>query len=132
MAMLPTVRTIISARPTRIVSGLVLIALSIWVFAPYVAYHVSSSAFINAEMMRVTAPISGYLSRDLPRKGKFIDHPERLALIKPVRPIAGICSTSRGNSPAPRDRRSSRKSSLAKSRRSIVSLPSACKPIGRE
>ena len=82
MAMFPTVRTIISARPTRIVLALVLIALSIWAFAPYVAYHVSSSAFINAEMMRVTAPISGYLSQDLPRKGKFIDHPERLTLIK--------------------------------------------------
>lgn len=69
-------------RRVRIALALVLIAISIWAFAPYVAYRVSSSAFINAEMMRVNAPISGYLANDLPHKGKFIDHPEKLTLIQ--------------------------------------------------
>jgi len=75
-------RTIFSTRNLRIALALALIALSIWAFAPFVAYRVSSSAFINAEMMRVTAPISGYVAQDLPLKGKFIDYPERLTLIK--------------------------------------------------
>lgn len=66
----------------RIALALALIAFSVWAFAPYVAYRVSSSAFINAEMMRVNAPISGYLANDLPHKGKFIEHPEKLTLIQ--------------------------------------------------
>jgi len=66
----------------RIALALVLIAVSIWAFAPYVAYRVSSSAFINAKLMRVTAPIPGYLSSDVPRKGKFIEYPEKLTLIQ--------------------------------------------------
>jgi multidrug resistance efflux pump len=60
----------------------VLIGVGAWAFVPYVAYRVSSSAFINAEMMRVNAPISGYLALDIPHKGKFIDHPEMLTLIQ--------------------------------------------------
>jgi multidrug resistance efflux pump len=82
MAMLPNVRTIISSRLARIALALALIAVSVWAFAPYVAYRVSSSAFINSEIMRVSAPISGYLALDIPHKGKFIDHPETLTLIQ--------------------------------------------------
>jgi multidrug resistance efflux pump len=66
----------------RIALALLLIAISVWAFAPYVAYRISSSAFVNAEIMRVTAPIPGYLASDVPRKGKFVGHPERLTLIQ--------------------------------------------------
>lgn len=82
MTMLPNVRTIISSRLARIALALALIAVSVWAFAPYLTYRVSSSAFINSEIMRVTAPISGYLALDIPHKGKFIDHPETLTLIQ--------------------------------------------------
>lgn len=68
-------------RGVRIALALVLIAMSIWAFAPYVAYRMSSSAFINSEMMRVTAPISGYLTNDIPSKGEFVAHPTHLTLI---------------------------------------------------
>ena len=78
----PTIRSIFSTRRVRIVSAVLLIGLSIWALAPYIAYRVSSSAFINAEMMRVTAPISGYLSSELPHKGEFVDRASKLTLIK--------------------------------------------------
>ena len=78
----PTLRSIFSTRRVRIVSAILLIGLSIWALAPYIAYRVSSSAFINAEMMRVTAPISGYLSSELPHKGEFVDRASKLTLIK--------------------------------------------------
>ena len=52
----PTIRSIFSTRRVRIVSALLLIGLSVWALAPYIAYRVSSSAFINAEMMRVRHP----------------------------------------------------------------------------
>jgi len=78
----PNIHSIIRARGARIVLALVLIGLSIWAISPYVTYRISSSAFINAEMMRVTAPIPGYLSNDLPRKGSFIEYPSKLTLIQ--------------------------------------------------
>lgn len=77
-----SIRSFIGARWARLALALVLIGVGIWAFAPYVAYRVSSSAFINAEMMRVTAPISGYLSQDLPPKGKVISQPKQITLIK--------------------------------------------------
>jgi len=79
---LSSIRSVIGMRRVRIGLALLLIGLSVWAFAPYVAYRVSSSAFINAEMMRVTAPISGYLAQDIPHKGKFIDQPSRMTLIQ--------------------------------------------------
>jgi multidrug resistance efflux pump len=82
MARLPDVRSIISARGVRVAVALLLMGVGIWAFAPYVAYRVSSSAFVNSEISRVRAPIEGYLSSELPRKGKFIDHASTLTLIK--------------------------------------------------
>ena len=71
-----------NTRRVRVVLAILLIGLSIWGVAPYVAYRVSSSAFINAEMMRITAPIPGYLSSELPHKGEFINQASKLTLIK--------------------------------------------------
>ena len=73
MARLPHIRSIISARGVRVAVALLLIGVGVWAFAPYVAYRVSSSAFVNSEISRVRAPIEGYLSSELPRKGKFIE-----------------------------------------------------------
>jgi multidrug resistance efflux pump len=51
-------------------------------FLPYVGYRISSSAFVNAELVRVTAPIAGRLTREIPRKGDFIDQPAAVTLIE--------------------------------------------------
>jgi multidrug resistance efflux pump len=67
---------------TRIAVAILLVGLGLWAFAPFAAYRISSSAFINSEVMRITAPIPGYLSNDLPQKGKYIGAPETLTLIK--------------------------------------------------
>ena len=74
--------SVVGSRLTRVVLAVLLIATSLWAFAPFAAYRVSSSAFINSEVMRVTAPIPGYLSTDLPHKGQYIANAERLTLIK--------------------------------------------------
>lgn len=76
------IRSTISTRGVRIAAALLLIGAGLWAFAPYVAYRVSSSAFVNSEISRVRAPIEGYLSTELPRKGKFIDLTSTLTLIK--------------------------------------------------
>lgn len=69
-------------RAARLGLAAALIALSVWAFLPYVGYRIASSAFVNAEIMRVTAPIAGRLTSDLPRKGDFIDHDSTVVLIE--------------------------------------------------
>ena len=82
MSNVPHIRTIIGRRGVRVSVALLLIGAAAWAFTPYVAYRVSSSAFVNSEISRVRAPIEGYLSSDLPRKGKFFDLATTLTLIK--------------------------------------------------
>jgi Barrel-sandwich domain of CusB or HlyD membrane-fusion len=66
-----------------------LIALSVWAFLPYVSYRISSSAFVNAELERVTAPIAGRFTTDLPRRGNFIERSTTMTLIKALSPDEG-------------------------------------------
>ena len=63
---------LVRSRIARLGLAFALIAVSAWAFLPYVSYRIASSAFVNSELVRVTAPIAGRLSRDLPRKGDFI------------------------------------------------------------
>jgi multidrug resistance efflux pump len=76
----------IRSRSARIVLASSLFGLSAWAFAPYFEYRIAPSAFINAELLRVTAPIAGRLTQDLPRKGQFIARPEKVTLIDSMAP----------------------------------------------
>jgi biotin carboxyl carrier protein len=69
-------------RIVRLGLAFALISLSAWAFLPYVGYRISSSAFVNAELVRVTAPIAGLLTREIPRKGDFIEHAAAVTLIE--------------------------------------------------
>jgi multidrug resistance efflux pump len=77
---------LIRHRSVRIVAASILLGLSGWAFAPYFEYRIAPSAFINAELVRVTAPIAGRLTQDLPRKGDFIARPEKVSLIDSMAP----------------------------------------------
>ena len=46
-------------RMARLGLAFALIAMSAWAFLPYVNYRIASSAFVNAELVRVAAPIAG-------------------------------------------------------------------------
>jgi multidrug resistance efflux pump len=72
----------VRSRMVRLALAFALIALSAWAFLPYVGYRISSSAFVNAKLVRVTAPIPGRLTRNLPRKGDFIEQPASVTLIE--------------------------------------------------
>jgi multidrug resistance efflux pump len=63
-----------------------LLVLSGWAFFPHLAYRIAPVAFVNAELMRVTAPIPGRLAQDLPRKGDTIDHSMTVNLIDTLSP----------------------------------------------
>jgi multidrug resistance efflux pump len=76
------IQRVIRSRMARLTLAFGLIALSAWAFLPYVGYRISSSAFVNSELVRVTAPIAGRLTRDLPPKGVFIDQSLSVTLIE--------------------------------------------------
>ncbi len=63
-----------------------LLVLSGWAFFPHIAYRIAPVAFVNAELMRVTAPIPGRLAQDLPRKGDTIDRSMTVNLIDTLSP----------------------------------------------
>jgi multidrug resistance efflux pump len=85
-ATLPNLESFIRSRRFRLGLAVLFIALSAWAFVPYIAYRIAPSAFINAELNRVTAPIAGRLTQNLPRKGEFIAQPEKVTLIDSMAP----------------------------------------------
>ena len=77
---------VVRSRPVRLALALTLIAVGAWAFLPYLAYRVAPSAFVNAELMRVAAPMAGRLTRDLPSKGDFIKEASNVPLIVALSP----------------------------------------------
>ena len=86
MSLSITVESLIRSRLVRLLLALVLITTGVWAFLPHLAYRVASSAFVNAELVRVTAPIAGRLARDLPRKGDIIEHSITVNLVEALSP----------------------------------------------
>ena len=82
MASSGKIEGLVRSRKARLLLAALLIAVSVWAFLPYMTSRVASSAFVNAELMRVTAPIAGRLSDKLPHKGDFIATPEPINLVK--------------------------------------------------
>lgn len=77
---------LVRRRGVRLGLGAAVLGASAWAFAPYLAYRVATSAFVNAELVRVTAPIAGRLTGELPRKGDVISPATSAALIKSLSP----------------------------------------------
>jgi len=76
------VETVIRNRLVRILLALTLIGVGAWAFFPHLAYRIAPAAFVNSELVRVTAPIAGRLSPDLPRRGEIIDRPTTVNLVE--------------------------------------------------
>jgi multidrug resistance efflux pump len=77
-----SVERLVRSRRARIVLACGLIALGTWEFLPYLTHRVASSAYVNAEIVRVTAPIRGRLSAELPEKGSFIQDETAITLVE--------------------------------------------------
>lgn len=77
---------LIRNRTMRIGLACFLLAVGFWTFFPSVFHRVSSNAFVNAELMRVTSPIAGRLSSALPQKGQFIAETTTLTLVEALNP----------------------------------------------
>lgn len=75
-------QALVRSRAARLALAATLIAASAWAFLPYINYRIASSAFVNAELVRVAAPIAGQLTSNLPRKGDFIDRSAPVSLVE--------------------------------------------------
>jgi multidrug resistance efflux pump len=73
-------------RAVRLILAVILVGTAGWTFLPYVTHRVSVSAFVNSELVRVTAPFSGKLAQSLPRKGVLLDNSTSLNLIEALSP----------------------------------------------
>lgn len=74
--------TLIRSRVARVTLAILILGAGLWAFYPYVMHRVSSAAFVNAELMRVTSPIQGHLTTNLPHKGAFISETTTLPLVE--------------------------------------------------
>jgi multidrug resistance efflux pump len=80
------VERLVRKRYARIGLALVLIGVAGWAFLPYVTHRVAASAFVNSELVRVTAPFAGRLSQTLPHKGDLIDTSASWNLVEALSP----------------------------------------------
>ena len=80
------VEGMVRSRRVRLLVAFMLLALSAWAFLPHIAFRIAPTAFVNAELVRVTAPMAGRLVRDLPRKGDMIDHTVTVSLTETIAP----------------------------------------------
>jgi multidrug resistance efflux pump len=81
-----TVERLVRSRRVRLFLAMTLIGVSAWAFFPHVAYRIAPTAFVNAELVRVAAPMAGRLSRDLPRKGDIIERTITVSLTETISP----------------------------------------------
>jgi multidrug resistance efflux pump len=81
-----TVERFLRSRRARLLIAITLIGVSAWAFFPHVAYRIAPTAFVNAELVRVAAPMAGRLSRDLPRKGDIIERTISMNLTETLSP----------------------------------------------
>ena len=65
---------------------MMLIAVATWTFTPYVTHRVAASAFVNSELIRVTAPFAGRLAQVLPRQGVLFANSTQMTLVEALSP----------------------------------------------
>lgn len=77
-----TAESYIRNRWVRVAVACFLIGFGLWAFLPYAAHRVAPAAYVNAEILRLTAPIRGRLTEALPEKGAYIREESSLTLIQ--------------------------------------------------
>jgi multidrug resistance efflux pump len=80
------IESFVRKRYARLALALILVGTAGWAFLPYVTNRVGASAFVNAELVRVTAPFAGRLAKTMPRQGEFFDSSTSLNLIEALSP----------------------------------------------
>jgi multidrug resistance efflux pump len=69
------------SRVARAALAAAVIAAGVWGFAPYILKDVATSAYVNAELTRVTTPVAGVLTDGLPQEGAYLARDARMQLV---------------------------------------------------
>ena len=80
------VERVLRKRVVRVAMALFLIGAAGWAFLPYLTNRIAASAFVNSELVRVTAPFPGRLPATLPRQGDLINGSASLNLVEALSP----------------------------------------------
>lgn len=71
-----------SGQISRILIGVVLLALMVVIYFPQLLYTFSSTAIVNARLISVTAPISGFIEESPPLSGAKLILGEKITIIE--------------------------------------------------
>jgi multidrug resistance efflux pump len=80
------IERLLQDRRVRLAVAGVLLAAGFWAFGPYLGSRVGSSAFINAPLVRVTSPIAGRLTENLPSRGQYLPEIRSVNLVQALAP----------------------------------------------
>jgi multidrug resistance efflux pump len=78
------IEKVVRSRAARLSLAAALLALGFWAFSPYIGSRVASSAFVNSELVRVTSPIAGRLTQNLPSRGDFVTQSRTVDLVEAI------------------------------------------------
>ena len=81
-----SIERVMRKRVVRLALALLLMGAAGWAFLPYLTHRIAASAFVNSELVRVTAPFPGRLTQALPRKGDLIHGSASLNLLEALSP----------------------------------------------
>ncbi len=86
MALTAQIERVVRSRAARLALAAALVAAAAWAFLPYYSSRIASAAFVNAPLSRVTTPIAGRLTNDLPSPGDYVSQAETVKLVKALVP----------------------------------------------
>ena len=132
MSFSTTIEHLVRSRLARLDLAGTLIALGAWAFLPHVAYRIAPMAYVNAELVRVTAPMAGRLARDLPRQGEIIDHSITVRLTETIAPDRRHLANLEQQTAVAKDRADLASVSSWRSQRSIANWKPVQMPINPE
>jgi multidrug resistance efflux pump len=78
--------SILRSRTLRLSVATILVTTSAWAFSPYLGSRVASSAYVNAELVRVVSPLAGRLAHRLPSRGEYVARTHKIELVEALAP----------------------------------------------
>lgn len=73
---------LVRSRRARLGAAGALAAVGLWAFLPYLTNEVGSEAWVNAPLLRLSSPIAGTVSPELPAPGAYLDTASSMVLVR--------------------------------------------------
>lgn len=80
--MVGKLETMARSRRLRLAAAVSMAAVGLRAFMPYMANEVGGEAWVNAPLTRISSPIAGTVTTELPAPGAHLTHPRTAVLVK--------------------------------------------------